>query len=57
MDSIDTLASAGYDRSIQLFKGSASAADPPGIQEDTKIENIDAKVGKMAMCPFAAVYV
>ena len=38
MDSIDTLASAGYDRSIKLFKGSAAAADPPGTQGDTKIE-------------------
>ena len=55
MDSIDTLASAGYDRSIKLFKGSAAAADPPGTQGDTKIEKIDAKVSTMAMCPFAAV--
>ena len=40
MDSIDTLASAGYDRSIKLFKGSAAAADPPGTQGDTKIEKM-----------------
>ena len=34
MDSIDTLASAGYDRSIKLFKGSAAAADPPVRQQE-----------------------
>ena len=28
MDSIDTLASAGYDRSLKLFKGSAAATTP-----------------------------
>ena len=41
MDSNDTLASAGYDESIKLFKGSAAAADPPETQGDTKIEKID----------------
>ena len=55
MDNNDTLASAGSDESIKLFKGSAAAADPPGTQGDTKIEKIDAKVSTMAMCPFAAV--
>ena len=38
IDSIDTLASAGYDRRIKSFKGSATTADPPGTQGDTKIE-------------------
>ena len=41
MDSIDTLASAGYDGSLKLFKGYSAAADPPGTQGDTKIEKID----------------
>ena len=40
MDSIDTLASAGYDRSLKLFKGFSAAADPQGLRGIQKYKGI-----------------
>ena len=50
MDSIDTLASAGYDGSIKLFKGSATAASYAAVMLRQTCSEADRAISaKLAM--------